>query len=444
MSKERPPIDTNYEEAVFEKEEAPPRLAHVHSVAESEAGGFDVGKTLEKPGFYEYLQRHAIVNPEGLDENQLKNLDTAFEATNAASDFYRENIKKEAGVEIDDKEIRPGLEFYFVNLPDPRFGEQLIGMMKEYKELPQRIAEKEEQIVQLGGHQAVAERLTEERGKERLGIERLGTLGMMEGRFLQKKINSETMRGIRGFFNWRNSETIRFIFGAARKEVGEYQEAKTLTPDAWQKEIDQTYEAIDKETEKLEVARDNATVLKSVQEEYKKHKEQVENIRGLLFGEYFGPASDVMKIAKAKVQEKLNSLVDTEAANPDDYMFNVEEGLDLLSRLEKSPVELIGKKDQQEFNKEFEEMLDWKARLDIGYTLKGLKIGSPFAEVEKDLRKLFEAKTYGAAKSRIDQGYVRKRLEEYVGQAASPEGETEAGFKAKKLAVKLFLMKLSF
>ena len=459
------PADGKGEEAVEFKE------------IEEESG---TGALLERPGFYEFLNRHLKGDPESLNQETLNNFYGAFEAANATGDFYRDVLKQESGVEVKDEEIRAGLELYFVNSPDPKFGEQTAALMREYYELPARIAAKEEEVIRLGGEAVIAERLAEEEAKEKPAMARLGTLGMAEARLQEKKIKSETMRGIRGFFNWRNSEAVRFIFGAAelgtvvaekfisgrakvhgwakevqdeikeargkiqetQKDIRKHREAKALTSAGWQERIDAVHDEMRKETEKLEVARDNAEVLRSVQEQYRGYRERMADIRRLMFGEYFGPASDILKIANAKVRGKLMKIIDPELTKQEDQIPNLEEGLEFLEKLRESDVEILEKADQKKFAQAFEDMLDFKARFDIGRILKKLDISGSFAKVEKELRKLFDAETYGAKKSGVSKKYVQDRLAEYI-KAAKPAGESDESFKAKKLAVKLFLMKLS-
>lgn len=406
---------------------------------------FKVNKALETPGYLEFLQRQGT-QAENLSKEDVEKYYEAYETTGAYADFYKETIQKETGVELTDAEIRPALENFFASQKElPKENENSIKLLKEYKEAPRRIAEKEEALSKLIGNddpeQIKSERVRWQKNADLLVSERK--------KFEENAMISESMRGWRGFFNVKNSEIVRAlfwirgsrpmeaIFGKSEKarEIEKANHLKWLKPEQWVEEAYKTTPLIENARVKAEKADRRETALKILEESRSELKEKMDNFRTIAFN-IFEPSQKILGLAGARLKERLADIADPKKKNLKELM----SGVDLIQKLENSDVNYLEKADLGKFSKNINQLIERKVSMNIRDRLAKIPIGETgplgfINELEKSLQKL------NSKDMAVSRDFVKKKLEAYIKMAVPPKGETKESFKAKKLAAKCLLIK---
>jgi hypothetical protein len=402
---------------------------------EQKEGDFDVGKALEHPGFFDFLNKYSGTNIEQLDKAETQKMFEAFEVSSAVKDFYKETIKKDIGIEIEDKEIQASLESYFVNSKDiPQYAENIKSYVKEYHELPKRIAKKEEELNKLGGR----ERLKAEEESFRATQEKIGNLGVEVGKLTRMKEMSESMSGIKGFFNLKGNPLTRWIF-LTEKEKPEAAEARKRTVSSWQNEIKTIERAVGNLSAEARKSADRASVLAALDRASEQLKENMDALKNLFFGGYFDPARDILALSQKKLKERLNDL-----ASPKKGIKKLEAGLEFLEAVGKKEVEYLGKEEIGKFRTGFDKLIERKTSQNIRRGLGELRWGEAefLGNFEKQIKKFFSVEKLGTKDKKNATDFIRKRLEAYIKMAVPPKGETAESFRAKKVAIKVLLLKL--
>lgn len=392
---------------------------------------FDIGKALETPGFFEFLNKHAGQKIDELDMAQTKQLFDAFEASNTVRDFYKE-IGKDIGIELENAEIQPSLDAFFVAVKDfPGYAEKMRGCVKEYKELPEKIAAKEQQLNQLGGR----EKAKAEEESFKKTWERINNLGAEVGKLTRMQEMSESMSGIKGFFNVKkNSELLGWIF-----RTKEESEARKRTASSWRNEIKTIKRAVENLSAEARKSADRVSALAAQERTTEQLKENMDALRKLFFGGYFEPAKNILALSRQKLKERLSDL-----ASPKKDVKKLEEGLGLLETIAKKDIEYLGKEEIGKFRTGFDKLIERKTTQNIREKMAKLKLGETgsLGNLEKQLKKFFSVEKLGMKDKEAATDFIRKRLESYIRMAVPPKGEMAESFRAKKLAIKVILLKL--
>lgn len=410
---------------------------------------FDVEKALETPGYWEFLQRHGA-QPETLSGAELEKYYKAYETTGVYAGFYKDTIQKEAGLEMEDSEIRPALENYFVSQMEmPKENEKMAELLKEYKETPQIIASREQALGKLLGNKD-SEQIRKDREEWQQRAEQL----VAEKKNLEEDAEiSNSMRGWRGLFNYRSYSVVRFIFlikgsrpmeaifGESEKarEIERANKLKQIEPAVWFKEALDKIPEIKKAQKEAEKAADRESILSALEQSRAALKEHADRARGLIFGEMFDPMKKILGFTSARLKEQLK-----EIANPKQKSLKkLKEGIALIEKLENSDVEYLEKAELGKFAKNINQLIERKVSMAIREKLTKIPIGETgplgfIKKMEDNLEKL------SSKDGEIPSDLIRKKLEAYIKMAVPPKGEERESFRAKKLAVKCLLIKWGY
>lgn len=410
---------------------------------------FDVEKALETPGYWEFLQRHGV-QAETLNGEELEKYYKAYETTGAYADFYKDTIQKEAGLEMEDSEIRPALENYFVSQKDlPKENEKMAELLNEYKETPKLTASREQALSKLLGNKD-SEQIRKDREEWQQQAEQL----VAEKKNLEEDAEiSNSMRGWRGLFNYRSYSVVRFIFlirgsrpmeaifGQSEKarEIERANKLKQVEPAVWFKEALDKIPEIKKAQKEVEMATDRESILSALEQSRTALKEHADRARGLIFGEMFDPMNKILGLTSARLKERLKEISDPKQKN----LKKLREGINLIEKLENSDVEYLEKAELGKFTKSINQLIERKVSMGIREKLTKIPIGETgplqfIKKIQDGLEKL------SLENKEVSRDFIRKKLEAYIKMAVPPKGEKAESFKAKKLAVKCLLIKLGY
>jgi len=410
---------------------------------------FDVGKTLEKPGFLEYLQRQGA-NPETLTVGEIEKQSGAFETAGKFSGFYVEDIQKNTGIELGKAEVGLALENHFAAQKDsPGYAKEMSGLLKECQAAPQRFAEKEQALSRLLGNKD-PEQLSKDRD---VWQERIEKLTAQRKNFQEDALMSESMRGWRGFFNYRNSGTMKLIFwikgsrpmeamfgkSVIAREIEKANKVKKLAPETWFAEAYKITPWIEQTRERAKKANNAAEALRILEESRAEIKEKMETFRQFAFSNMFEPAQKIIGLAQARLRERLSDLVDTKKKNLKELI----KGVELIDKLENADVNYLEKAELAKFSGELNKLIDRKVSMAIRTKLAKIPIGEggPLRAI-KDMEANLEKA--GGKELQVSRDLIRKKLEAYIKMAAPPKSETEESFRAKQLAAKCLLIKWGY
>ncbi len=375
---------------------------------------FSAKQALETPGFFEFVSKYAPEKAEALDEKEMEKLFGAFQATKETTKFYQETLQQETGLSFAQAEVQPALEAYFVSKKEsPAYLRTIVEVVQEYRKLQDEISSREASLMRLGGEERIKEEL-EKKGKPLLEKKEV---------FKRKKAIKETMTGLRGFFNLKNSELIGWMF---RNEEESLARSKSL--EYWQKQV----EEITPEAEKYEKIEE---ALKKLEEQ----REQAVNFKSAFFDSRVEPVKEIMAMTREKIVEKLQGLADPKQTD----MRKINEGLELVQKLGTSDLGIMETKQLSKFEEKFDQLIKKKAADHLNEQIKKLEIGpSALGYLERKINQYLREELVLKDKERAKR-HIRKRLETYLKRTIPPKGETKESFRAKKIAIKCLLFKLA-
>ncbi len=375
---------------------------------------FSAKEALETPGFFEFVSRHAPEKVESLDQKEMEKLFGVFQATQETARFYQEILQEETGLTFDKKELQPALEAHFISKKEnPAFLRYTVSHIRAYEDLQEQVHQRELEILRLGGEERIKKEL-EEKGKplweEKKALE-------------EAKAIKETMVGVQGFFNIKNSELIGWLFRSekeslARKESLEY----------WQEKIDE----IRPEAEKYEKEEEILNSLENT-------RRQVVKLKTDLLGSCMGPVKEIMAQTREKIVEKLKGMADPQEKG----VKKINEGLELVRKLAASDLGIMEAEELGEFEEKFDRLIKKKAAQHLKEQISKLRIEEgALGDLEAKINKYLKEGLALSEKERAKR-HVRERLEAYLKREIPPKGETKESFRVKKIAIKCLLFKLA-